>query len=1230
EGSLHILKTLLKHKVPPEAEDKDKRTPILWAASAGSSAACRVLVSAGADVNRADKDDLTALHCAASRGHSSCVETLVKNCKANVDPVDKNQCTPLFYATTLGYTDCVRSLLNLGADCGHTDTRGRTAAHCATVSGQTETLEILRRHKIDLWTRNLKGDLPLHEAAQAGHIDLVQYLLDHPPDKTSVVDAGNKDGRTCLHVASLTNNVWLCKVLIERRANVNAIMKNKGKYYSPYDVALIKGHSEAKDFLIQQGGRPASQVTSHAATTIQARYKYHKNKDRLRRKGKEKISNEQKEDIQSNKSSGSKEETEEKEKEGEETGRGIEEPEKEEEENQEEAVNGGTEKTLKKAPVPSPPTDSLSNKKEKEKELTEQEEKGSKDKTREPREKSKPRKVKSKGVNQEEEPLHAEETPGQTDTADPSVASHVNVTDNADTTNRPKSGKAVSKSTRTPRDTSSSPSPSPSPTARRNRRTPTSPKYVEKGTQITTGLTEVCINGETLDKTQIQGGNAQQTLEAQDSERPPAESNLPSSPATVTKDKQVLSSTNKVQSDKKKRTSRRESEKSQKSSRSVKTSSHESRAKSALKSVPSPESTAETVTQPKTPRSSHAEDGDSSKLVDSSELKQDPVPELKVNNKHKSEYSSDFESERSSRSSSSSSAHSATSDVDSSSSERVSRKKVKRSPARRSTGSRTRKTPSPRDRSLSSDAENHHINQREDQGLDKNSDKPVSKSHLKESQTTSKSSSDQIPSKKLSVSSSRSSKSSREQEEKLDGSTGQSSRLKPGDKDKLGSRDFKDDSSDMGFLFSKMKKPRRVQNGHKPSSKSDSEDDKENQNKNMAEDDQAYTDLEDMAEETAATTPRKRKTRPNKLIQAIQESVKRYERERQSIRQLHQVRRAQIYSGPTWDVALFRKIVEQHGSKQPGQGNQGDGTPNSASTTTAQTWEEYLKEQLKVIQEERKSASSTRKANSAPIRDSTTSATTGTKQTPRGSARRVGEPDSLDSRQRHHTSLESPGKQNPNGNNIGSQDDHVNSTTFNNTNAISDSNPNKTSTGRNPGGPTLRRAQTARGVRTAATGESHQETTTSPLDLSNHHSNPRWFHSREATRLRQELAQQQLIKAYRPSVGIEVFRNNSFAHHPSSRGWARPQSTMSTRTSASGYSLANSKAAQSRGASRESDYSTIMTTSGSRRVRTPAAQADVNTTQSMYARPRHPLIFKDPDEYDNPKLRKSEEQQAEI
>uniref|UniRef100_A0A2C9M326 Uncharacterized protein n=1 Tax=Biomphalaria glabrata TaxID=6526 RepID=A0A2C9M326_BIOGL len=175
-ASQMILKTLLSNSVSVEAEDKDKRTPIIWAASAGSSQACTILVEFGADVNRADKDDLTALHCASSRGQTACVETLVKNCNADLDPVDKNQCTPLFYAATLGHIECLKKLLDLGADSSRTDTRGRTVAHCAVVSGSTEALQVLSDYNIDLWTRNLKGDQPIHEAAQSGHIGITSYL----------------------------------------------------------------------------------------------------------------------------------------------------------------------------------------------------------------------------------------------------------------------------------------------------------------------------------------------------------------------------------------------------------------------------------------------------------------------------------------------------------------------------------------------------------------------------------------------------------------------------------------------------------------------------------------------------------------------------------------------------------------------------------------------------------------------------------------------------------------------------------------------------------------------------------------------------------------------------------------------------------------------------------------------------------------------------------------------
>ena len=67
-----------------------------------------------------------ALHCAASRGHSDCLETLVALCGAEVDLVDANGCTALFYAVTLGHADCAQLLLDCGANANHQDKKGRT------------------------------------------------------------------------------------------------------------------------------------------------------------------------------------------------------------------------------------------------------------------------------------------------------------------------------------------------------------------------------------------------------------------------------------------------------------------------------------------------------------------------------------------------------------------------------------------------------------------------------------------------------------------------------------------------------------------------------------------------------------------------------------------------------------------------------------------------------------------------------------------------------------------------------------------------------------------------------------------------------------------------------------------------------------------------------------------------------------------------------------------------
>lgn len=186
-----------------------------------------------------------ALHCAASRGHSDCLETLVALCGAEVDLVDSNGCTALFYAVTLGHADCAQLLLDCGANPNHQDKKGRTLvaifflhilkskhflsirfqqrpAYCGATKGQTETLRLLVQHQADLWLRSAKGDVALHEAVASGRKDLVLWILRQSPqaqfgEPNAMSGPGpahvvNNDGRSPLHIAAINNNVEMCKV----------------------------------------------------------------------------------------------------------------------------------------------------------------------------------------------------------------------------------------------------------------------------------------------------------------------------------------------------------------------------------------------------------------------------------------------------------------------------------------------------------------------------------------------------------------------------------------------------------------------------------------------------------------------------------------------------------------------------------------------------------------------------------------------------------------------------------------------------------------------------------------------------------------------------------------------------------------------------------------------------------------------------------------------------------
>ena len=265
---LVVLRKLLARGADPSVLDKDLRPPVLWAASAGSADAFLALVNYGASPANVDADGLSALHCAASRGHRECLSVLSVLTDINVNMTDHNGCTSLFYTVTLGYVECTELLLECGARTDLRDRKGRTAVHCGAAKGQLETLKVLRRYQAEMWLVNNKGETPLHLAVRSGRRDLISWLLHlHPPS----VDVASREGRTALHVAAATNKAEICAILLDWQADINKTMvtgTGSGKPTTPLDVALIRASKSCARLLQSRGGLRASKLLKRSSAEM--------------------------------------------------------------------------------------------------------------------------------------------------------------------------------------------------------------------------------------------------------------------------------------------------------------------------------------------------------------------------------------------------------------------------------------------------------------------------------------------------------------------------------------------------------------------------------------------------------------------------------------------------------------------------------------------------------------------------------------------------------------------------------------------------------------------------------------------------------------------------------------------------------------------------------------------------------------------------------------------------
>jgi hypothetical protein len=220
---LRLLRALIGARVDLNAAHAGM-TPLLAATRDswhGRPEAVMTLLANGADPRAADGDGNTPLHHAA-RSSDPGVAALLRDAAAELDVLNADGITPLGMACACGNWRLARFLLERGAK---PEPAGATPALLAAAGGEEDDpagVQLLLKHKARVDGRDAHGRRALHEAALAGHVDILGVLLGAGAD----VQAADAQGRTPLLEAARGASAPAIEALVAAGADVEAVDAN--------------------------------------------------------------------------------------------------------------------------------------------------------------------------------------------------------------------------------------------------------------------------------------------------------------------------------------------------------------------------------------------------------------------------------------------------------------------------------------------------------------------------------------------------------------------------------------------------------------------------------------------------------------------------------------------------------------------------------------------------------------------------------------------------------------------------------------------------------------------------------------------------------------------------------------------------------------------------------------------------------------------------------------------